>query len=132
MARSFPVPAWRLVVLLALLPGVLPSAFADEPGTSLRLACRDDDPFVLCTQGCRNRDYNWRPVAPVAGTWIAVPGYCPWPQSQGACCVGNACFRLWTDTAVRAVAQYMAICPRAHQQGRWLGPGRPDKTPHDH
>ena len=132
MTRSFRTLALRRAVALALLLGMQLAAWADEPGAYTRLACRDNDPFVLCTQGCKNQHYNWKPLAPELGTWIAVRGYCPWPQSKGTCCVGNVCFRLWTDTAVQAVGQYMAICPRAHEEGRWEGQGRPERTPHDH
>jgi hypothetical protein len=131
MTRSF-----RTFVLQRLLPLLLlcmqPAAWADEPGAHTVFACRDDDPFVVCTQGCKGKDYNWTPLSPTSGTWIAVAGYCPWPQSKGACCVGNVCFQLWTNTAVRAVAQYMAVCPRAHEEGNWEGSGRPESTPYDH
>lgn len=132
MTRSFRTLVQRSALLLMLLLAVQQAAWADNPGVSTTLACRYDDPFVFCTQGCKNRDYNWKPLSPIAGTWIAVQGYCPWPQSKGTCCVGNVCFMLWTDTAVRAVSQYMAICPRAHEEGDWKGQGRPESTPFDH
>ncbi|WP_082143478.1 hypothetical protein [Xanthomonas sp. NCPPB 1128] len=97
------------------------------------LACRDNDPFVLCTQGCKGRDKNWTPVTPQAGVWIAVPGYCPWPTSTGPCCVGNVCFKPWTQKAVDAVYQYMYICPIGGGKARdWTGRQRPEKVPKDH
>lgn len=120
---------WLWIVALAM--GVQFAAYADTP-IYVKLECRDDDPFVFCTQGCKGNDKNWTPLSPIAGTWMAVPGYCPWPQSQGACCIGNVCFTLWTQTAVKAVGQYMAICPKAHEEGRWEGQGRPESTPYDH
>ncbi|AAM38880.1 hypothetical protein GUF72_07820 [Xanthomonas citri pv. citri] len=96
------------------------------------LACRSNDPFVFCTQGCKDEDKNWTPIDPISGTWVAVPGYCPWPTSTGPCCVGNVCFNVWTQTAVTAVGQYMSICPQAKKQGQWKGKQRPEKVPFDH
>ena len=124
----------RLLGMALLLASVF-VARADQPGQSIDLACRDNDPYVFCTQGCKDRDKNWIPLVPIAGTWISVPGYCPWPQSEGACCVGQVCFALWTRTAVEAVGQYMAICPRAHEQGDWEsynGQGAAEDEPYSH
>ncbi|MGW8344868.1 hypothetical protein ACWGY7_13005 [Xanthomonas axonopodis pv. khayae] len=87
---------------------------------------------VFCTQGCKDEDKNWTPIDPISGTWVAVPGYCPWPTSTGPCCVGNVCFNVWTQTAVTAVGQYMSICPQAKKQGQWKGKQRPEKVPFDH
>lgn len=102
-----------------------------EPGVYQQLACRDNDPFVFCTQGCKNQDKNWTPIDPISATWVAVPGYCPYPTT-GACCFGYVCFQSWTQTAVTALGQYMSICPAAKRQGDWKGSGRPESTPYDH
>lgn len=32
------------------------------------LACRSNDPFVFCTQGCKDEDKNWTPIDPISGT----------------------------------------------------------------
>ncbi|MGH8028135.1 MAG: hypothetical protein ACREO0_15565 [Pseudoxanthomonas sp.] len=120
----------RGIWILAIMLGVQFAAYADTP-IYQKLECRDDDPFVFCTQGCKNQDKNWTPISPISGTWIAVTGYCPYPTT-GACCIGNVCFQPWTQTAVKAVYQYMAICPKAHEQGQWEGQGRPESTPYDH
>jgi len=97
------------------------------------LSCRDDDPFVFCTQGCKGRDKNWIPVTPRAGVWVAALGYCPWPTTTGPCCVGNVCFRTWTQKAVDAVGEYMRICPiGGGKASDWKGRQRPEKVPKDH
>ncbi|PPU30525.1 hypothetical protein [Xanthomonas sp. CFBP 7912] len=110
------------------------SQAASAAGQSVyqELVCRSNDPFVFCTQGCKDEDKNWTPVDPISGTWVAVPGYCPWPTSTGPCCVGNVCFNVWTQTAVTAVGQYVSICPHAKKQGQWKGKQRPEKVPFDH
>lgn len=104
---------------------------AQAEGVYQHLVCRENDPFVFCTQGCKGKDKNWTPVDPIAGVWIAVPEYCPYPTT-GPCCFGAYCLRSWTQTAVVAVAQYVAICPAAKQQGDWIGSERPESTPFDH
>ncbi|QNH19478.1 hypothetical protein HEP73_00368 [Xanthomonas sp. GW] len=97
------------------------------------LSCRKNDPFVFCTQGCKGKDKNWIPVTPSAGLWVAAPTYCPWPTTTGPCCVGNVCFRTWTQTAVDAVGEYMRICPDGGGKASdWKGRQRPEKVPEDH
>lgn len=103
-----------------------------EPGVYQQLPCRDNDPFVFCTQGCKGQDKNWTPLDPISATWLPVQGYCPWPSTSdcwvGPYYVGKA----WTQTAFEAWGKYVSICPAAKQQGDWKGPGRPESTPHEH
>lgn len=128
----------KRIWILAIMLGVQFTALADTP-IYQRLACRDDDPFVFCTQGCKGKDKNWIPMSPESGTWMPAPvpgtyGYCP--IATTATCPANVypyvIFLPWTQTGVEAVYQYMAICPRAHDTGPWEGPGRPESTPYDH
>jgi hypothetical protein len=120
----------RLAAMLALYLGMQITALADK-GVYRDLVCRDNDPFVFCTQGCKGQDKNWTPIKPIAGSWRAERGYCPYPTT-GKCCFGYVCFRPWTQTAVAAVYQYMDICPAAEQEGDWTGSERPESVPYDH
>ncbi|WP_371184254.1 hypothetical protein [Xanthomonas sacchari] len=96
------------------------------------LACRDNDPFVLCTQGCKGKDKNWIPTSPKAGMWVAAPGYCPYPNT-GECCYGYVCFMSWTQKAYDAVYQYMRICPiGGGKASDWTGRQRPERVPYSH
>jgi hypothetical protein len=114
----------------ALCLGFQAAALA-EPGVYQQLVCRDNDPFVFCTQGCKGQDKNWVPDDPIAATWHSVDGYCPWPSTN--CVIGPYRFGTdWTQTAVTAVFQYASICPAAKQQGDWKGSGRPESTPYEH
>ncbi|MEJ1126650.1 hypothetical protein V9L20_03685 [Variovorax sp. CCNWLW225] len=120
----------RWIWTAALCLGMQAAAQADQR-VYQQLVCRDNDPFVFCTQGCKDQDKNWTPLDPIAGSWNAVPGYCPWPSTY--CVVGPLRFGSdWTQTAVTAVFQYMSICPAAHRQGQWKGSGRPESTPYEH
>ncbi|UYB52716.1 hypothetical protein OCJ37_01755 [Xanthomonas sp. AM6] len=118
---------WILVAFFGL------QATAEAAGFYVPLACRDDDPFVFCTQGCKDQDKNWIPTDPVSGAWIAAPGYCPYPTT-GTCCFGYVCFLPWTQTAVTAVGQYMSVCPVARKEGNWKNTDgrRPESVPYDH
>lgn len=51
---------WMMALVLAL--GLLSVASADEPGT-YKQVCRSDDPFVYCTQGCKETK-AWKPAQP--------------------------------------------------------------------
>jgi len=96
------------------------------------LACRDNDPFVLCTQGCKGKDKNWIPTNPKTGVWLAAPGYCPYPNT-GECCYGYVCFMSWTQNAYDAVYQYMRICPvGGGKASDWTGRQRPERVPYSH
>ncbi|KTF40879.1 hypothetical protein OZ12_04525 [Xanthomonas translucens pv. translucens] len=117
---------WILVAFLALLGS------ANAAPIYERLACRDDDPFVFCTQGCKSPDKNWIPTSPSTGMWMATPGYCLYPTT-GPCCVGTYCLMSWTQTAVNAVYQYERICPvGGGKASDWKGRQRPENVPKDH
>ncbi|WDS34652.1 hypothetical protein [Pseudoxanthomonas sp.] len=116
---------WTILLLLGAQ-----TAYADT-AISETLVCRDNDPFVLCTQGCKDDDYNWKPKNSMQGTYTPVMPYCPWP-STGECCIGYVCFEPWTQTAFTAYFQYARICRKAHKEGKWVGEGKPEETPYDH
>jgi len=119
---------WILVAFFGL------HGTANAVGPYVKFECRDNDPFVFCTQGCKGSDKNWIPLSPSSGTWMAVPGYCPYPTT-GACCIGYVCFLPWTQTAVTAVGQYMAMCPiGGGKASDWKNTDgrRPESVPNDH
>ncbi|WP_295865170.1 hypothetical protein [uncultured Xanthomonas sp.] len=96
------------------------------------LVCRDNDPFVFCTQACKGVDKNWSPVDPISDTWRADPGYC-WKASPVRCCKHGWHCGAWTPTAIAAVQQYQDICPAAAKQGNWTDPNRsPESVPYEH
>lgn len=127
----------KRIWILAILLGMQGVALADQPGKYARLVCRDDDPFVFCTQGCKGQDYNWKPVGdPTKGGWQPVNGYCPIPVIALNCQVGP--YRLgrdWTQTAYVAWFQYMEVCKWPHEEGKWEardGQGNPEDEPYSH
>ncbi|PPT75140.1 hypothetical protein [Xanthomonas arboricola] len=119
--------SWIWMLMLAMC--FVGEAAAQKKGVTL--VCRSDDPFVFCTQGCKDEDKNWIPVDPISATWVAVPGYCLFP-SPSPCCAGAVCLQAWTPTAITALAQYESICPEAKKQGKWTGQKRPENVPFAH
>lgn len=95
-----------------------------------KLVCRDNDPFVFCTQGCKGVDKNWAPLDPISGSTTPVLGYCVLP-SPSVCCKGPYC-GAWTATAIEAYYQYKEICPKAMKQGKWNGTKPPEAVPYVH
>lgn len=89
---------------------------------------RDDDPFLFCTDGMKERPRAWNPLVPTAGTWFPTPGYCVVPATNCPYRYGKD----WSQREVDGVFLYMRVCPAAKQQGRWDGPGRPENSPHSH
>ncbi|MCE4361550.1 hypothetical protein ABQZ69_12860 [Xanthomonas sp. WHRI 8391] len=119
----------NLIWILALF--FIGQAEVQAKGTYQPLVCRDNDPFVFCTQGCKDNDKNWLPIDPISGSWVAAPGYCLVP-SLSPCCAGPVCLQAWTPTAIAALAQYQSICPDASKQGKWTGQKRPENVPFNH
>ncbi|PKV11482.1 hypothetical protein CVO74_18190 [Xanthomonas prunicola] len=95
-----------------------------------KLVCRDNDPFVFCTQGCKGADKNWIAIDPISGTTAPMLGYCVQP-SLSVCCKGPYCGP-WTQTGIDAYYQYKRICPKAMKRGSWNGKRPPENVPHDH
>lgn len=91
---------------------------------------RDDDPFLFCTSGMKERPRAWNPVKSVIGLWAPTPGWCPYPMQ--VCPYPMSMLRGWTRREIQAVQLYMRICPAAASEGRWEGRGRPDQTPNSH
>ncbi|MGY0505430.1 hypothetical protein [Luteimonas sp. e5] len=89
---------------------------------------RDNDPFLFCTQGMRERPRAWNPLKPSLGLWIVTPGYCivpstscPYPYSIS-----------WSQREVDGERLYRTVCPAAMREGAWEGEGQPDRTPWVH
>lgn len=123
---------WMMALVLAL--GLLSVASADEPGT-YKQVCRSDDPFVYCTQGCKETK-AWKPAQPYASiAYRPQPGYCPLPMT-GQCCFGNVCFKAWSQRDYNDYMQNrVTVCPRAHDDGDWVrenGQGAPEDEPVSH
>lgn len=123
------------MVLLAI--GVSGSVLAENDIT-IKLECRDDDPYVFCTQGCKGQHKNWVPTNPGTTAWMAVGNYCPWP-STGPCCIGNYCWTPWTQTAFTEWIKFMNICGVDRHHGGnasdWVpenGQGNPEDEPVSH
>lgn len=123
---------FRLIVLLMLM-SVAGVTHADN--AIYKQVCRMDDPFVYCTQGCKETK-AWKPRKPYAGVgYTPQPGYCPWPMT-GKCCIGYVCFKPWSMADYNDYYQNrVAICPRAHDDGAWVrerGQGNPEDEPITH
>lgn len=124
----------RLMITLLLALGLQQSAFADKPAISQQV-CRSDDPFVYCTQGCKETK-AWKPAKPYASlAYKPQPGYCPLPMT-GQCCFGNVCFTPWSQADYNDyMRNRVVVCPKAHSSGEWEaqdGQGAPEDEPVSH
>lgn len=135
--------SWIFALVLLLLAG---NAFALEKpplpcaGISTSQGCysklqdsngksfRDDDPFLFCSDGMKERPRAWNPLAPAMGTWYPTPGYCAVPATSCPYVYGIN----WTQREIDGVYLYMRVCPAAKRKGNWEGGGRPENTPHNH
>lgn len=123
---------FRLIVLLMLMAV---AGVAHARDDIYKQVCRMDDPFVYCTQGCKETK-AWKPSTPYAsGNYRVQRGYCPYPNT-GKCCFGYVCFKSWPVADFNDLFQNrMVVCPRAHQAGDWVperGQGRPEDEPVSH
>ncbi|WP_242112616.1 hypothetical protein [Luteimonas aquatica] len=93
-----------------------------------------DDPFVYCTEGCKETK-AWKPAPPYAGVgYIPQLGYCPFPTTS--CCDSYCILQPWsTDDFNDYFQNRVRICPRAHTDGSWVprdGQGSAADTPYSH
>lgn len=109
----------------ALALGMVAFELFAQTGGNPRLTYRDSDPFLFCTKG-QNPRINpapcWTPIPPYTGAYILMP-YCRPPNPYG---------KDWTDDDTQSLAEYLQVCPRGEQPGRWNGQGRPEQSPTDH
>lgn len=118
--------------LLLLWVGV---AYAGE-AAFYKQVCRSDDPFVYCTQGCKETK-AWKPLS-VGGSGYAnagykpkTPPYCPYPTMS--CCDSYCALRPWPQRDYNDYYQNrVTVCPAANKDGKWIGSGRPESTPVSH
>lgn len=89
---------------------------------------RDDDPFLFCADGMKERPRAWNPLQPSIGTWFPTPGYCAVPATSCPYVYGIG----WTQREIDGVYLYMSVCPAAKKKGNWVGSGRPENTPTNH
>lgn len=101
------------------------NAVAQSGGTGYyeQLQYRDNDPFVFCTQGRKEKDKCWIPLPPYTGNFMAMP-YCNPPNTYSG--------KSWTQDDWNSYYQYLRVCPRAINSGRWDGTGKPEETPNSH
>lgn len=127
--------SWFATALLTVAGTVT----ASNDVTNSPEVCRSDDPFVYCTQGCKETK-AWKPAkAPGAGyasiAYKPEPGYCPLPMI-GTCCFGNVCFEPWSQEDFNDYYQNrVRVCPSAHEDGEWEsgdGQGEPEGEPFSH
>lgn len=98
------------------------SVLAQSSGYYQSLAYRDNDPFVLCTQGQKTPDKCWVPVPPFLGQFMMMP-YCDPPNYWG---------KPWTSDDYASLAQYESTCPMAVSSGGWKGENVPENSPISH
>lgn len=106
---------------LAGLFGVALAAHGQNPPLDYRAG----DPFLFCTQGQdvrKNPLPCWKPLPPYTGNWMMMP-YCRPPNYYG---------KRWNNDDTRSLQQYLSVCPKGEQPGRWQGPGRPEHAPFTH
>lgn len=129
----------RVLLGLLLVFGVQVVAYAAND-MYMQLVCRSNDPYVFCTQGCKEPDRAWVPVNHAIGLWRAriEENYCPYP-SVSPCYIYPTWYRGWGQTAVTALGQYLAVCTdTVHHGGRksdWVprdGQGEPEDEPFSH
>lgn len=129
----------RWLWVLFLLP-VSFAAVADQPGLGEQDICRDRDPFVYCTQGCKETK-AWKPASPYASVaYRPQLGYCPVPVVQtGSCPFDVKPYLIFLGWGQQDYDDYMqhrvVICPRAHTAGDWErydGQGEPEDEPYSH
>lgn len=118
----------RWIWTLAACFGLQANATATAAPVYEELVCRDNDPFVFCTQGCKSPDHHWEPTDPISGAWVPVPPYCPYPTT-----VSTKYCKGWSQKAFTAFFQYQSICRQAKKEGDWTDKGRrPESTPKEH
>ncbi len=113
---------------LSMVMLMLFSALAVADEGIYKEVCRSDDPFVYCTQGCKETK-AWKPSTPYASiAYRPSVGYCPYPTTQ--CCDSYCVLRPWSQRDFNDYYQNRVyVCPAAHTDGKWIGGGRPDKVP---
>jgi len=108
-----------MVLSLLFIAGVVA---AQSDGGYENLHYRDNDPFVLCTQGQKIPDKCWVPLPPYTGAYT-LTGLCNPPNQYG---------RSWKAADNDALEQYLLVCPMARQSGSWEGGQPPEQTPFTH
>ena len=135
---------WLFALLLCLCGGAFAQQRPTPPcaGVSIPHGCysqlrdgngrlfRDNDPFLFCTAGMRERPRAWNPVNPRLGLWAPTPGWCPYPMRR--CPYPLTALIGWTQREIDGVQLYMRVCPANGGEGRWQGNGRADQSPHRH
>ncbi len=114
---------WTGAVLVLLAFNATAQSAGGGSGYYERLQYREDDPFVFCTQGRKERDKCWIPLPPYTGNFMMMP-YCNPPNSPYG--------KSWTQDDWSSLYQYQSVCPRAINSGQWEGSGRPEQTPFSH
>lgn len=127
----------RWIVMAMLMLGIYAPVLADQPGIYNEV-CRRDDPFVYCTQGCKETK-AWKPLS-VPGKGYANAGYkpqigyCPYPTT--VCCDQYCVLRPWSQEEYQDYWEHrVVICPKAHEEGDWEpynGQGAPEDEPESH
>lgn len=104
---------------------------------------RQNDPFVLCTQGVKNTPRAWKPINPKLAptpfaSWTFLGNYCPipWPEDWGECPLNYVypypSFDAWSNADYDAYLNWAKICNDGGDKNDWTGSGQPEDTPTSH
>lgn len=136
--------SWLLALMLLFSAGAFAQSASPKPpcmgpspkGCYTKLAdhtgkeFRDDDPFLFCTAGMKERPRAWNPVEPITAQWVVTPGYCPFPMTT--CPYPFSALKGWSMREIIGLQRYVSVCPAGENRGRWDGKGRPENSPHSH
>ncbi|TLX20866.1 hypothetical protein [Thermomonas fusca] len=134
LATLFAISAWGADAQQKPAPPCMGASMDKGCYTELRDSSgrlfRDDDPFLFCDDGMKERPRAWNPVSPAQGIWAPTPGYCPYPLQT--CPYPLTMLKGWSQREIDGVYLFMRVCPAAGGTGKWEGNGRPENTPHSH